>query len=157
MMRIARGNAVLAFYFAVCMAIMVPYATAAPAAQYVRTESGRLRCIVHPDRIVCEASGPDSTGFPQAPISMPESQCRNSPCPGGIHFDLAEVTTSGAFQWQDGNIGGGGTPQNDLVLNYGQTYHLSGWTVIPNSDGTRFTNDATGHGMFVSVENVSSF
>ena len=68
---------------------------AAQASQYVRTESGRVRCIVGPDRVACEASGPGSTGFPQAPISMPESQCRYSPCPGGIHFDLAEVTSSG--------------------------------------------------------------
>ena len=46
---------------------------------------------------------------------------------------------------------------NDLVLNYGQTYHNRGWTIVPSSDGTRFTNDGTGHGMFVSVENVYSF
>ena len=26
-----------------------------------------------------------------------------------------------------------------------------------SEDGTRLTNDATGHGMFVSIENVSSF
>jgi len=51
----------------------------------------------------------------------------------------------------------GGTPQNDLVLNYGQTYHILGWTIVPSSDGTRFTNDGTGHGMFVSIENVKSF
>jgi hypothetical protein len=57
----------------------------------------------------------------------------------------------------DGNIGEGGTPQNDLVLNYGQTYHYVGWKILPSSDGTRFTNDGTGHGMFVSIENVSSF
>jgi len=129
---------------------------AAQASQYVRTESGRLRCIVGPDKVACEASGPGSTGFPQAPMSLPESQCRN-PCPGGVHFDLAEVTTSGAFNWKDGNIGGGGTPQNDMVLTYGQNYDVQGWTILPSSDGTRFTNDGTGHGMFVSVENVASF
>lgn len=129
---------------------------AAQASQYVRTESGRVRCIVGPDKVACEASGPQSMGFPQAPISLPESQCRN-PCPGGVHFDLAEVTSSGGFSWNDGNIGGGGTPQNDLVLNYGQSYQIQGWTVLPSSDGTRFTNDSTGHGMFVSVDNVSSF
>jgi hypothetical protein len=128
----------------------------AHASQYVRTESGRVRCIVGPDKVACEASGPDSTGFPQAPITLPESQCR-SPCPGGIHKDLAVVTPSGAFHWDDGNIGGGGTPQNDLVLSYGQTFHILGWTILPNSDGSRIINDATGHGMFVSVENVSSF
>ena len=62
-----------------------------------------------------------------------------------------------AFNWKDGNIGGGGMPQNDMVLNYGQTYQIQGWTVLPSSDGTRFTNDATGHGMFVSIENVAPF
>lgn len=129
----------------------------AQAASYVRTESGRVRCIVQPDRVACEASGPGSTGFPQAPIAMPESGCTYSPCPGGIHFDIAEVTASGGLTWKDGNIGGGGTPQNDLVLNYGQTYQISGWTVLPNSDGTRFTNDGTGHGVFVSIENVAPF
>jgi len=88
---------------------------------------------------------------------MPESQCGYSPCPGGIHFDLAEVTASGGFNWNDGHIGGGGTPQNDLVLNYGQTYHVLGWTILSSSNGTRFTNDGTGHGLFVSVENVAPF
>lgn len=29
--------------------------------------------------------------------------------------------------------------------------------IVPSSDGTRFTSDATGHGMFVSIENVYSF
>jgi hypothetical protein len=42
-------------------------------------------------------------------------------------------------------------------LNYGQTYHVIGWTIEPSSDGTRFTNDGSGHGMFVSIEDVSSF
>jgi hypothetical protein len=46
---------------------------------------------------------------------------------------------------------------NDEVLNYGQTYHLQGWTIVAGEDGTRFTNDGTGHGMFVSIDNVSSF
>jgi hypothetical protein len=86
-----------------------------------------------------------STGFLQAPITMPESQCRYSPCPWGMHADLAEVTASGAFRWMDGNIGGAGEfyVQTDTTLNYGQTYHILGWTVLPSSDGTRFTNDGT--------------
>ncbi len=75
----------------------------------------------------------------------------------GTHLDLAVIHASGDFNWDDGNIGGGGTPQNDLVLNYGQTYHLQGWTINPGEDGTRFSNDGTGHGMFVSIDNVSSF
>jgi hypothetical protein len=43
------------------------------------------------------------------------------------------------------------------VLTYGQTYHILGWTILPISDGTTFTNDATGHGMFVSIQDVHSF
>jgi hypothetical protein len=34
---------------------------------------------------------------------------------------------------------------------------MEGWTIVPTQDGTRFTSDSTGHGMFVSVENVASF
>ena len=74
---------------------------------------------------------------------------------GGIHWDIAAVTASGDFQWQNGNIGVG--DNNDFILNYGQTYLMFGWTILPTSDGTRFTNDGTGHGMFVSIENVYAF
>ena len=74
------------------------------------------------------------------------------------HWDQAWVTSGGAFQWHDGNIPG--TPQavaNDVVLSYGQPYHLQGWTISPGEDGSRFTNDGTGHGMFVSIDNVYTF
>jgi hypothetical protein len=134
---------------------------AADSGQYVKTESGRLRCWVSSSDsghgggpvVVCEASSPNPlsldgyTGFLQAPMGEK------------YHWDLAAVHADGSFRWDDGNIGIGssdGTP-NDLVLNYGQTYHLSGWTILPSFDGTRFTNDSTGHGMSVSIENVSTF
>ena len=113
--------------------------------QFVRTESGKVRCTVSPsyspDSVGCEY-GP---GFPQAPID-PES---------GNHKHLAIVNASGALQWVEGNIDG--LSPYDIVLTYGQTYHIRGWTILPSSDGTRFTNDGTGHGMFVSIENVYSF
>jgi hypothetical protein len=48
----------------------------------VRTESGKVRCDVRPDEVACEARGPGSQGFLQAPIEMPESQCKYSPRPG---------------------------------------------------------------------------
>jgi hypothetical protein len=125
-------------------AAVVPCAAADPASgQYVRTESGVVRCLVMANdqghgggpAVACE-HGP---GFLQAPVSQ-----------YGSHFDLAVIHASGAFNWDDGNIGGGGTPQNDVVLNYGQTYHINGWTIVPSEDGTRFTKDGTGHGMVVS-------
>jgi hypothetical protein len=124
----------------------------------VRTQSGNTRCEVGSDTVVCQYL----PGFSQAPVEPP-SNCPPPPgtylrCTSGIHWDLAVVTSAGAFKWDDGNIPG--TPQamaNDVVLNYGQTYHVQGWTIVPNEDGTRFTNDGTGHGMFVSIDNVSSF
>jgi hypothetical protein len=157
----------------VLLAGVVPCAGADPSGQYVRTESGRVRCLVMANDhgqgpgVACEAGGlpvdapPDQAGFPQAPTNPP-ANCPPPPgtylrCVPPMHWDLAVVHASGAFNWADGNIGGGGTPQNDLVLNYGQTYHIQGWTILPSSDGTHFTNDGTGHGMFVSIENVYSF
>ena len=43
-----------------------------------------------------------------------------------------------------------------MILQYGQPYHFVGWLIQSNSNGTTITNDATGRGMFVSVENVAS-
>jgi hypothetical protein len=54
----------------------------------------------------------------------------------------------------NGNLAtGSADPQNDVTLNYGQTYNVQGWTILPSSDGTRFTNDGTGHGQFLWLQN----
>jgi hypothetical protein len=143
---------------------VMPPAPGNATSQYVRTESGRVHCMVTTDdqgqgggpAAVCDASAPGSTGFLQAPIAMSESECKYVPCPGGMHWDLAAVTATGAFRWAQGNIAAGSGIQYS-TLNYGQTYDMEGWTIVPTQDGTRFTNDATGHGMFVSIENVYSF
>jgi hypothetical protein len=50
---------------------------------------------------------------------------------------------------------GGTYIDQDVVLAYGKTYN--GRTILPTSDGTRFANDRTGHGRFVSIENVYAF
>jgi hypothetical protein len=129
---------------------------AADASQSVRTESGRVRCIVTSNdvghgggpMVTCQTSAPDNRGFPQAPASDT----------AGFHWDMASVTDTGAFNWNDGNIPGNAEAlASDIVLNYGQTYHVSGWTILPTFDGTRFTNDQSGHGMSVSIDNVSAF
>ena len=106
------------------------------------------RCVIKPDEVACEAGGDTQThtGFLQAPMVTDMS----------FHWDLAIVTTAGNFRWADGNIGTA-YPNGDMVLNYSTTYHFNGWTVEGSSDGIRFTNDGTGHGMFVSIQNVFSF
>jgi hypothetical protein len=44
------------------------------------------------------------------------------------------------------------------TLDYGQTYHINGWTILPSGDGITFTNDGTGHGMTVgSDQSVKPF
>ena len=101
--------------------------------------------------VICEASSlsfdqSQNHGFLQAPMTN-----------YGSHWHAAVVDAAGNFQFEDGGNIGGSKPQNDLVLQYGQTYDVSGWTILPTSDGSRFTNDGTGHGMFVSIENVYPF
>ena len=150
-MRVHSGIVVTAVTAAM---VVAPTAAAQPdVSDYVRTESGRVRCLVMSSDIghdgdpavVCEASGDDRQGFLEAPIGE-----------AGLHWHNAVIDAAGDFEWGDGNIGGAYL-EDDVVLRYGRTYHLQGWSISPSSDGTRFTNDATGHGMFVSVENVDSF
>ncbi len=118
---------------------------------YVRTQSPPPRCLVNAEdpgasdpTVYCE----NGFGWPQAPTD---------PLVGGgaaMHADEAVVHASGAFNWQDGNIDGIGSDwaKTDTTLSYGQPYQINGWTILSSSDGTRFTNDATGHGMFISSD-----
>jgi hypothetical protein len=156
-----RGATQAAIVAATAVAFSIVGVPTAQAEQFVRTESGRVRCEVEPNRIGCQ----DLQGFSQAPVDPP---LRCPPPPGtylrcgvsnGVHWDIASVTSGGVFGWQEGNLatGGSASPANDVVLTYGQTYNLQGWTINPSEDGTRFTNNATSHGMFVSINNVYSF
>ena len=148
----------IVFGGAATIAALLGTAPNALADSSVRTQSGNTRCELDSANVVCQYL----PGFLQAPVDPP-SDCPPPPgtylrCTSGHHWDAAVVTSAGAFHWDDGNIPG--TPQvlaNDVVLNYGQTYHLQGWTINPTEDGTRFSNDGTGHGMFVSIDHVSSF
>lgn len=88
----------------------------------------------------------ENNGFLQAP-----------PTSYGAHYHNAVVDAAGAFSFQDGGNIGAAHPENDLILNYGKAYQVQGWTITSGPDGTRFTNDKTGHGMFVSIENVYPF
>ena len=155
MLRSAGTLAMLAGLIALLVGTMAR-AHAYPVPRFVRTESGTLRCIIKMESVACEASGPGSTGFSQAPIARAESQCHSPPCPGVIHFDMAQVTASGTFSWSAGDIAGGGTPE-DQVLRNGETVQILGWAIESRQDGPQFTKSGTGHGMFVSIDNVRPF
>lgn len=114
------------------------------AATFIQTKSGQVRCAVSAVSVVCERNSAE--GFPQAPASAA----------GHGRWNLAGIASDGTFDWSEGNIGGG-DPAADRVLEYGQSYRISGWTIDAGSEGTRFTNVDSGRGMFVSIENVSTF
>lgn len=120
-----------------------PTAAAAEEYQYVRTVSGAVRCVISVDHVGCERSSID--GFPGAP--------RSQSGPG--NFNIAGVDADGTFNFGEGNIGGADT--NEIVLDYGRAVEINGWTVVPSFDGTHFTNDASGRGMFVSIDGVTPF
>jgi hypothetical protein len=63
--------------------------------------------------------------------------------------DQAFVTASGQFTYRGANIGIGYNHAPFDTLVPGQTYRTEGWTIVTRDDGIRFTNDGTGHGMFI--------
>ena len=101
---------------------------------YVETKSGKTRCELNSESVGCE------------------SQFENSPVVNGEPANGVSVTAGGTVRWIVGNLGDIPT----VTLDYG-TYSAAGWTIAADSNGTRFTNDATGHGMLVAVEGVQSF
>ncbi|MGB3485124.1 MAG: hypothetical protein WBB07_23240 [Mycobacterium sp.] len=126
---------------AVTLAALAVAFPATAAADNYRTQSGRVICAVTPDSSL-ESIGPNVVvcqgGFLQAP-----------------EYDNSVVTTGdGDFHWSQGNLAID-NPTTDMT--YGQTYHRGNWTVYHDVTGTRFTNNVTGHGIFVSIEDVYAF
>ena len=101
---------------------------------FIETKSGLTRCQINKDSVGCEA-----------PFT-------NSPLEDGEHANGVSITATGSVQWVLGNLGAIPT----VTIDY-RTYDAQGWTITATSQGTRFTNDHTGHGMFVSIEKVNTF
>ena len=101
---------------------------------YIQTKSGLTRCQLNTASVGCEA-----------PFENPP-ELNGEPANG------VEVTADGSVRWLVGNLGD--IPATTLDYS---TYHAVGWTIEATNDGTRFTNDGTGHGMFVSIEKVEIF
>lgn len=101
---------------------------------YIETTSGKTRCQISADTVGCESD------FSDAPV------VDGQPATG------VEVSASGSNRWVLGNLGAMPTTTIDYA-----TYSAVGWTIVADSTGTAFTNDATGHGMFVSTDRVDFF
>jgi len=101
---------------------------------FIETKSGKTRCQISQTAVGCEAA------------------FANPPIKDGIPANGVNVTSDGSLRWLVGNLGD--IPV--VTLDY-RTYEAVGWTIAAAESGTRFTNDRTGHGMFVSIERVDAF
>ncbi|BBX24312.1 hypothetical protein MTER_37230 [Mycolicibacter terrae] len=101
---------------------------------FIETKSGRTRCQISTRQVDCEA------------------QFTNTPLKGGEHANGVSVSSDGTVQWVLGNLGDIPVVTIDYL-----TYQAQGWKIKADIDGTRFTNERTGHGMFVSIDNVETF
>jgi hypothetical protein len=101
---------------------------------FIETKSGKTRCQLSTAEVGCEA------------------QFTTSPVMNGMHANGVRVTADGEVSWLVGNLGD--IPA--VTLDY-RTYSAVTWTIQASEDGTRFTNDRTGHGMIVAIEGVQAF
>ena len=101
---------------------------------YIETKSGKTRCQISADNVGCESDFTDP------------------PTVDGEPANGVEVSAGGSNRWVLGNLGAMPT----ITIGYA-TYSAVGWTIEANSSGTRFTNDQTGRGMFISTEAVEFF
>jgi hypothetical protein len=101
---------------------------------FIETKSGQARCQIDEQSVGCEAA------------------FTNSPLQNGVRANGVNLSAGGDMQWIVGNLGD--IPA--VTIDY-RTYSAVGWTILATSDGTRFTNQATKHGMFVSIEKVEVF
>ena len=101
---------------------------------FIETKSGKTRCQISRAEVGCE------------------SEFANAPEQNGMPANGVNITAEGSMRWVVGNLGN--IPA--VTLDY-QTYRAVGWTIAAGSDGTRFTNDGTGHGMFINTSGVEAF
>jgi hypothetical protein len=101
---------------------------------FIETKSGQTRCQIDATTVGCEA-----------PFTHP-------PEVDGVPANGVEISANGKNHWIVGNLG----DPPVVTLDY-RTYAAQGWTIVATEAGTRFTNDGTGHGMFVSVEKVELY
>ncbi|OCB11159.1 hypothetical protein A5717_20860 [Mycolicibacterium porcinum] len=101
---------------------------------FIETKSGRTRCQLSKQYVGCE------------------SDFTNPPVIDGEHATGVKLTPDGQIKWVVGNLGD--IPV--VTLDY-RSYSAVGWTIDASEDGTRISNDGSGHGMVIAVEGVKTF
>lgn len=123
--------------------------------QVVMVQSGKVRCAVSADNmdrgggpmVVCELSNGQPWGM--SPWETSKYNAR---------LNLAIVRATGEHYWDRGSItGSDAAAAGGLSVNDGQTYNLHGWTIYSDGFRTRFTSDATRHGILVTEGYVRQF
>jgi hypothetical protein len=139
-MSTAIGKAAIAG-FGIAALACTPYASGDPNPGHdtkVNTKTPPMLCEIGSDDAI-PGIGPNVAcqgGFAQAPDDD----------------DQAYVTASGQFSYRSANIGVGEKDAPFDTLVPGRTYQIQGWTIEASDDGIRFTNDGTGHGMFIGSD-----
>jgi hypothetical protein len=108
------------------------------------------------DGVLCSVSandvprGGEPTVACQLTNGQPFAQAPFSETKPNPRLTLAVVRAGGQFQWDLGSVAGG-QPTN---LSVGQTYHANGWTILAAEGRSTYSNDATGHGMWIGPDYV---
>ncbi|CRZ17598.1 hypothetical protein [Mycolicibacterium neworleansense] len=103
---------------------------------YIRTESGRTLCGVEGDHVNCTVQ------FVNPPLAST-----------GDVANSVSLNQNGTFTYLAADLGVIDPPR---LIRYDQTYIANGWAVEAFNDGTRFTNNRTNEGFWVSVTDVHS-
>ncbi|MFD3038002.1 hypothetical protein ACNQR7_12660 [Mycolicibacterium senegalense] len=101
---------------------------------FIETKSGKTRCQLSERDVGCESD------FTDAPVV------------DGEQANGVRLTSDGQIKWVVGNLGD--IPV--VTLDY-RKYSAVGWTIDATEDGTRISNDSTGHGMTIAVQGVKTF
>lgn len=102
---------------------------------YISTESGRTLCGVEGDRVNCTVQ------FVNPPAAAT-----------GDIANSATLNENGTFTYLAADLGVVDAPH---LIRYDQAYITNGWVVEAFSDGTRFTNNRSNEGFWVSVDGVN--
>ncbi|WP_229481260.1 hypothetical protein [Mycolicibacterium mageritense] len=103
---------------------------------YIRTESGRTLCGIEGDVVNCTVQ------FVNPPVAS-----------SGDIANSVTLNQNGSFTYLAADLGAIDPPH---TVHYGQTYITNGWAVEAFEDGTRFTNNRTNEGFWVSVTDVNA-
>ena len=101
---------------------------------YIEAELGKTHCRITRADVQCE------------------SQFAHSPLIGPRRANNVYVSADGAMRWLVGNL-----VVIPAVKVDERIYYTLGWTIVATTENTRFTNDRTGHGMSVSIDEVSTY